>query len=492
MNDETFPLRVETRRAPSLNTTGDQGGLRYAPSSGERNGLTNDAFEMPDEGRDSVFPHRSVAGPSDRDDVRELEGAPQCLVVTGTGGAAHEWIALRRDPCSDRRAGQVDQAGDRRRGRKRLGHEGKANLGEANVECWIIEAASGPVDELNMLVVDEGVPWPEVAVDEGPTWRGARLVLVEPVDDARERGLVGKGRRHRSDMPARSSQILHVLMSKFRDNVRGIDTGERLEEPGQLPGPGGEELREIEREPRRLDASQVRPAGDALDDQICRSDVTRVLDAERDARRQSRPGTCRVVQTGLQPCLCSRLHDAKDEAARPSVWRRDHLEREHRRKLAARERRRSAAISEFGCAEAVAQTIEQSCGEPIRGPAVELHVNTVGPTRSRAQGVRHDVEPRALTFTFLAEGVGFEPTETCASTVFKSCSRRPRRCDVVAFFLVRAYGRLCGGAGSAPSRQFPCHGPCHGVPASGALEAADDVAEVMHQISTAVTASFAL
>ena len=63
----------------------------------------------------------------------------------------------------------------------------------------------------------------------------------------------------------------------------------------------------------------------------------------------------------------------------------------------------------------------------------------------------------------VAEGVGFEPTVGCPTMVFESRTGCPRVATQSRSTWSQALARLRGRVPSAPSTQFPCHGPCHGA-----------------------------
>jgi hypothetical protein len=132
-----------------------------------------------------------AGGPLD-DDIRELDGATNGFVVADAIRPSDESIAVGRDPPGDRRAGLVREWADGGGWGERLGHEVEADLGEADVECGVVDATPRPVDQPDLVAPDEHVAGPKVTVDESQAFWSRRPVGVEPVDRACNCRLIGE------------------------------------------------------------------------------------------------------------------------------------------------------------------------------------------------------------------------------------------------------------------------------------------------------------
>jgi len=269
---------------------------------------------MSNEGRYSVFPSWSSTGSSLGDDISEFDGAAQGLVVANPVGTTDELIAVRGNSCGDRPTGESSELSDWRRWREGLGHEGEADLGEADIESRIIDATPGPVDQPNPTVPHEHVAGPQVTMNEAQPFRRRWTVVVEPVDHTRERRLLGERGRDGSEVSTRSRQVMRdPIPQECLHGLIGVDTGEGTKHVGEPAWPRLQQLRYVKGESPGLDAANVGAARQPLHDQTAEAEIREVCLPEQEPWRTKSGGARGLVQTDLQPYLLGWLDETNHE-----------------------------------------------------------------------------------------------------------------------------------------------------------------------------------
>ena len=278
----------------------------------------------------------------------------------------------------------MHELSDRRRRRERFWHQSKADLGKADIEGRVIDSAPRPIDQAKAPAAEKHVAGPEVTVNERQTLGWRWPVLVQPVDDQLECRLTAERRLDRPKVPAFGDHLrIDSMTFQCASHRVGIDTPERTDDSGQPAWPRRDELRQIEHEARRLDASQVGPMGQPLHDQVP------AVDPRSTCLPQQQPGS-EVVgsRNGVQSCLEARLlrrpDDAEHELAGPSLRTGIHREGVDRREPPASEGRGRTPVPEPGGAELSAKTLQHGRSP---GSRRRQHGETRAHRRRRASGI---------------------------------------------------------------------------------------------------------